>query len=65
MSITHNKNLHPLLSLFINCISARSAPQILSIKGERTLLFSNFLIVGLCNSSANYLLDIIFLSKNV
>ena len=36
MSITHNENLNPLLDLLINCISARSAPQILSIKGECT-----------------------------
>ena len=30
----------------------------LSIKGECTFLFSNFLIIGLCNSSANSLFDI-------
>ena len=36
MSITHNENLNPLLNLLINCISARSAPQIFSIKGECT-----------------------------
>ena len=28
ISTTHNKNLTPLLYLLINCISARSAPQI-------------------------------------
>ena len=27
ISIAHNKNLNPLLSLLFNCISARSAPQ--------------------------------------
>ena len=59
MSITHNKNLNRSLNLLGNCISARSAPQILSIKGECTFLFSNFLIIGLCNSSANFLLDLI------
>ena len=51
--------LNPLLNLFINCISARSAPQILSIKGEYTFLFLNCLIISLCNSSANSLLNII------
>ena len=59
MSITQNKSLNPLLNLFINCISARSAPQILSIKGECTFLLLNFLIIGSCNSSANSLLEII------
>ena len=59
MSITHNKNLNALLNLFINCISARSASQILSIKIEGTFLFLNFLIIGLCNYSANSLLEII------
>ena len=58
MSISHNKNLNPLLSLLINCISARSAAQILSIKVECTFLFLNFLIIGLRNSSANSLFEI-------
>ena len=57
MSVTH-KNLNPLLNLLINYISARSAPQILSIKGDCTFLFLNFLIIGLCNSSANCWSDI-------
>ena len=48
MSITHNKYKNPLLNLLINCISAKSAPQILSIKYEYTFRFSNFLIIGLC-----------------
>ena len=39
-------------------IAARSAPQVLSIKGECTFLFLNSLIIGLCNSSANSLLEI-------
>ena len=74
MSITHNKNLNPLLNLLINCISTRSAPQILPIKGECTFLLLNFLIIGLCNYFANSLLDIfsfltvppeVFLSKNL
>ena len=53
MSITHNKKRIPLLNLLINYISARSAPQILSIKDECTFIFVIFLIIGLCNSSAN------------
>ena len=32
ISIIYNKKQIHLLNLFINCISARSAPQILSIK---------------------------------
>ena len=39
MSITHNKKQNPLLSLPINCISARSVSQILSVKSECTFLF--------------------------
>ena len=58
MSITHNKNLNPLLSLLINCISAKSAPQILSIKGECTFHFLNSRIIRLFNSSANCWFDI-------
>ena len=58
MSITLNKSLNPSSNLLINYISARSAPQILSIKDECTFPFSNFLIIGLCNSSANSLFEI-------
>ena len=58
MSIAHNKNLNILLILHINCILEKSAPQILSIKAERTFLFLNFLIIRLCNSAANSLFDI-------
>ena len=58
MSITHNKKRIPLLNLLINCIFARSAPQMLPIKGECTFHFLNFLIIGLCNSSANSLFEI-------
>ena len=54
MSITHNENLNPSLNLLINCISAISVPQILSNKDYCTFLLLNFLIIGLCNSSANY-----------
>ena len=34
ISTTHNKNLNPLLNLLNSYISARSAPQILSLNGE-------------------------------
>ena len=45
--------LIPLLNLLINCILARSAPQILSLKDDCTFRFFNFLIIGLYNTSAN------------
>ena len=45
MSITHNKNLNLLLNLLINCISAKSAPQILSLNAEYSGFF-NLLIMG-------------------
>ena len=47
ISITHNKNLNPLLNVLINYISAKSAPRILSLNAEYTFLFLNFLIMGL------------------
>ena len=59
MPITQNENLNLLLNVIINGISARSAPQILSIKVDFTFLFLNFLIIALCNSSANSLLEMI------
>ena len=39
MLITHNENLKPLLNLLINCISDKSAPQVLSLNTECTFLF--------------------------
>ena len=59
ISITHNKSLNFLLNLIISCISRRSVPQKLFIKGECTFILLNFLITGLSNSSANSLLEII------
>ena len=38
ISITHNKNLIPLLYLFNNYISGKSAPQILSLNDACTFL---------------------------
>ena len=49
----HNKNLNSLLNLLINCIPVRFVPQILSIKCNFYFLLLNFLILGLCNFSAN------------
>ena len=53
MSATYKKKSN----LLINCISVRSAPQILSIKGNCTFLVLKFLLIGLCNSSANSSLE--------
>ena len=57
-SMTHNQDLNPLLNLLINCTSAKPVSQILSIKGECTFHLWKFLIIGLCSSSANSLLEI-------
>ena len=46
MSGTNNKNLCPLLNKPSNCRITKSAPQILSIKGECTLPLLNYLIIG-------------------
>ena len=53
ISITHNKKQIFSLILLINYISAKLAPQIFCTTGECTFLFSNFLIIDLCNSSDN------------
>ena len=58
ITVKHNKNRILLLNLLINCISAKSAPQIIFIKDDHTFSFLNFLIIGLCNSSANFCFDI-------
>ena len=47
ISITHNKNLNPLLNLLNSCIFAKSTPQILYLNEEYTFLFLNFSIIGL------------------
>ena len=57
--MTHHKNQNSSLHLLIHCISSKSAPQILSLKGDHTSRFSNFLIISLWNSSANFWFDII------
>ena len=53
ISITHNKKRIPWLNLLINCISARSIPQILYITNKYTFPFWNFLIIYLSNSSVD------------
>ena len=58
----HNKKRNPLLNLLINCISATSVPQILSINDDDTFRFLNFLIIGLCKYVANYWCDIVLFS---
>ena len=58
MSLTHNKNLNPLFNLLVNCISNKSASYIFSIKGGGTFVLFNFLIIGYCNSLANFLLGV-------
>ena len=55
MSLTHNKNLNSLFNLLVNCISTKFAFHIFSIKGGGTFLLLNFLIIGYCNSLANFL----------
>ena len=51
MTIIKNEFLYHIL--LINCISGRSAPQVLSVKDVYTFCFSSFLIIDLCNSAAN------------
>ena len=55
-SIAHKRYLIPLLFLLNDCMSTKSTPYILSLNCEYTFLLLNFLITGLCNSSAKILL---------
>ena len=61
LQMSHVKNQNLLLNLLINCISATSARQTLSIKDEYTFRFSNFLRIGLSDSLANCWFGIISL----
>ena len=45
LTIKITNNICPQHNLLINCISAKSACQMLSIKDRLTFLFSNFLII--------------------
>ena len=74
MSIANDKKQIPLLNLLVNCVSARSAPQTLSMIGDCAFLLLNFQIISLCNLSASCWSDIlsfliplaeVFLSKNL
>ena len=49
----HNKNLILLSNLLIYWMSAKSAPQILSLNDEHTFLLLNFLLIVLWSSSAS------------
>ena len=55
ISVTHNKKRIPSLNLLINCMSTKWALQILSVKNKYTFLSLKFLMIGLCNSSASFL----------
>ena len=55
---THNKKPIPLLNLLANCILARTAPQVLSVKDEYTFRFLK-LKIGLHYSSVDCWVDII------
>lgn len=58
ISIIYNKNWNPLSCLLTNCILARSAPQIFSLKDEYTFRFPNFLMISLCSFLARAWFDI-------
>ena len=51
--MTHNKYLTFLFLEHNDPISAKSAAQILSLNLASTFLLLNFLVTGLCNSSAS------------
>ena len=57
--MTHSKNQIPLIYLLVNCVSAESACEMLTLRNVYTFHFLDFLIIGLCNFSANCWFDII------
>ena len=61
--MAHNKYLIPLSYLLINCISAKSTPQMLSLTEEETLLYLNILIIGLWSSFASCQFGIDFIAE--
>ena len=65
--MTRNKYLTFLFFEYNDPISAKSTAQILSLNLTYTVLLLNFLINGLCNSSANFsftlILDPLFYQK--
>ena len=46
--------MNSFIKFSFNCMPARSSPLILSLNNESNSLFKNVLIIGLCNSSANF-----------
>ena len=46
ISMKHNKKSKIVLNFLTNCISARSAPQIFSVKDDYTFRFLDFLKIG-------------------
>ena len=64
-SIAHKRYLIPLFFLLNDCMSAKSTPKILSLNCKCTFLLLNFLIAGLCNSSAKILLLFLPLPETV
>ena len=50
------QRIHTIFFLLNNRVSAKSTPHILSLNWEYTFLLLNFLITGLCYSSAKILL---------
>ena len=60
-SIAHNKKRILLLCLLINCISAKSALKMLSIKDKHTLRCWNFLVITLCSSEAYFWFNVYLL----
>ena len=67
--MTHNKYLTLLFFVDNDSISAKSATQILYLNLAYNFLLLDFLMTGLCNSSASrsftLILDPFFLSKNL
>ena len=61
LSRTHKKTIF-VFNFPDNCISAKSAPQILSIKYEYIFHFSIVSMIGLPNSLANYLFGAILIT---
>ena len=57
ISISYNKKRIHLLNLLISWISVRSAPKILSEKGDCIVLFQKSKKIFWCHFSANSLLE--------
>ena len=62
-SITVRIYLNPLLKEEKACMSTKSADHISSLLKTITDRVGNFLLIGLCNSSANFSFQLFFLPK--